>query len=426
MFFPLVIFHELGHFLVAKLARIRVTKFAFGFGKELFRFHFKGTDFRWNLIPLGGYVDLMGEVSVLGEIPDDPDHFYNKPKWVRFLVMVMGPVFNLILAFLMFWVIQYQPRKSLKLQEHPLTVGFVDEKSPEFRAGLRPGDQILSMNDVAIDTYDDYFGEVVLIPHQTAVLDVVHDGTHRTLSYEVSATEKDGVGDIAFIPAVFLRVGKVMPGSPAEKAGIHKDDVIVSGNGSRLYYSWKNNMLSDLINSLKGTPVNLTLRRGSELLEIQVKPELSKEGRFLIGIQMKYDFIASNPTLPESFEQAWNTFLSQSTMIFRAIKGLTSGSLPVKSMTGPIGLGKIAKQQLELGWMSFLGLMAILSLNLGIFNLIPIPVLDGGEIFVLLVESVTRRDFSLNTKVKIKMIGFLLLVSLMSMVLVSDAVKLFT
>ena len=425
MFFPLVIFHELGHFLVAKFFGIRVTRFAFGFGRELFRFHYKGTDYRWNLIPLGGYVDLMGEVSITGRIPDDPNHFYNRPKWIRFLVMVMGPLFNLILAFLIFWLIYAQPRRELKFLEHPLTVGYVSETSSEFEAGLRPGDQILEVNGANIETYDEIFRELVLLPGKNVNMDVIRDGEALTISYVVQTTEKDAVGEIEFTPGVIMKVGEVAKDSPAMRAGLLEGDSIIEANGAKVFYSWKNNMLSDVINKSAGAPVLLTVMRNGELLKKELLPEPNDEGKFIIGIQIQFDFVSSNPGWQEAAVLGWQEFLNSSTLIYRAIFKLTKGDLSVKTLSGPIELGKVAKEQLERGWVSFLGLMAILSLNLGIFNLIPIPILDGGEIFVLLIEGVTRRDFSLQSKINIKIVGFLLLLCLMATVLVSDALKVF-
>jgi len=426
LLFPLVIFHEMGHFLVAKLFGIRVTKFAFGFGRELFRFHFKGTDYRWNLIPLGGYVDLMGEVSVIGKIPEDPAHFYNRPKWVRFLVMVMGPLFNLILAFLLYWFIFAQPQRVVVIQDNPLTVGFVVESSPEYRAGLRPGDKILTINGVEIGTFDKAFQELVLLPKKEALLEVERDGLPVEVKYVVPASEKDGVGEISFSPGIYMVVDEVVSGSPAETAGLEAGDIILEAEGQKLFYSGLHNMLSEVIDKKAGDGVSLTLNRQGQTLQTEVTPEPSEEGKLLIGVRLMFDYESRDPSWGEAARLGWSEFKTSSTMIFRAIRLLTKGDLPVKSLSGPIELGRVAKEQLERGWINFLGLMALLSLNLGIFNLIPIPVLDGGEIFVLLIEGVTRREFSLQTKFNIKIVGFLLLLGLMAVILVSDALKLFS
>jgi len=426
LFVPLVLFHELGHFIVAKLAGIRVTKFAFGFGRELFSFHFRGTDYKWNLIPLGGYVDLMGEVSITGEIPEDPLHFYNRPKWIRFLVMVMGPLFNIILAFLIFWFLQTQPKLKPNFLTNPLTVGYVNEKSDEYEAGMRPGDQIMTVNDTEYHSFDELFKELALSPGTTVQMDLMRDNEPLSIEYQLGITDKDGVGDIQFDPAFYMTVGMVQEGSPAEQAGLKEGDKIELAEGKKVFFSIQTNMLSDVIKSLNGQPVHLKLLRDNESISREITPKLNEEGNYLIGIGISYDSIKENPDWKEAYHAAWDDVVGNSTLVFKVVKKLIVGELSVKVMTGPIGIGKVAKEQLDRGFIAFLQLLAILSLQLGIFNLIPIPMLDGGEIFVLLIEGVTRREFSLNTKVQIKIAGFFFLISLIILVVISDVLKLFT
>ncbi|PIE90495.1 MAG: RIP metalloprotease RseP [Acidobacteria bacterium] len=422
---PLVLFHELGHFIVAKLAGIRVNTFAFGFGKELFSFHFKGTDYRWNLIPLGGYVDLFGEVSVTGEIPEDPRHFYNRPKWVRFLVMVMGPLFNILLAFIVFWYLQAQPKNAVKWLDDPITVGYVEPDSAEAKAGLQPGDHILAVNGVEYKHFEKLSYELAISPEMVIEMEIERDGKPQTIVYTMKANKKDGIGDIQFTWASRLLVQKVIEGSPAERAGLQAGDWLERAEGQKIFFTPGTNMLFETVQARKEEGVVLVVNRSGERFEAAVVPEKNDKGDYLIGVQIGFDSEVENAAFLEAGEAAWQDIVEHSTFALRVLKKMVFGDLSVKAMSGPIGIGQVAKESLDRGLEPFIFLLALLSLQLGIFNLIPIPMLDGGEIFVLLIEGVTRRDFSLGTKVQIKMAGFFFLISFVILVLISDVMKLF-
>jgi len=422
---PLVVFHELGHFVAAKAFGIRVTQFAFGFGKKLFSYTYGGTEYRWNLLPFGGYVDFMGDAIYTNRIPDDVAHFYNKPKFVRFLVLFMGPAFNFILAFLLFWVVAAQPAEEIVFHGEPFTVGVVQPDSPEKAAGLEPGMRVTAINDTRVTSVSQLFNELALLPNREIRLLVEHGDQSDVIVYTNGVDPVEGVGQAAFAPAILSKVGRIEPGSPADRAGLQPDDTILAINGQPVYYGRvgdDSNMISEAINRAERFPLTLSLLRGDREIELQVQPE-EKDGRLIVGIYPIPESMRVDQSWDQAMANAWHSFVDYSTLIFRFLSKLVSGHLPIKSMSGPIAVGKYAKDTLDMGWMIFIQLMAILSLNLGIVNLMPIPVLDGGEIFVIGVEWIARRNFNLDTKIKIKLVGLAFLVCLMGAVLVTDTLK---
>lgn len=424
---PLVVFHELGHFVVAKLCRVRVSKFAFGFGRKLFGFHFKGTDYRWNLWPLGGYVDFMGEAVYGDRIPDDPRHFYNQSKGVRFFILVAGPLFNFILAFLLFWYVFAQPLQIVQFQGDLFTVGVVQPDSVEARAGLKPGDRILSYNDQEITSVDGFLNELALQPNKTIALEVERNGERLEIEYVNGVDSVEGIGAPGFSPAILAQVSNVQKDSPAAKAGLKSGDLITRINGQDVYYGGVGDisMVSAVLQEQTELPITISGLRDGQPFSIDVTPDRDAENKFVLGIYLMPNSRAEDPSWVEALTRSWNECTRYSTLIFRTLKKLGSGDLPIKSVSGPLAVGKYAKDTLAHGFWYFINLMAILSLNLGIVNMLPIPVLDGGEIFVLGVEWISRKNFELQTKMKIKLVGLVFLFCLMGTVLISDAVKIF-
>lgn len=428
---PLVVIHEFGHFIMAKLGGIRVTKFAFGFGKKLFGFHFKGTEYRWNLLPLGGYVDFMGEAVYTNKIPDDVRHFYNRPKWLRFLVLVMGPMFNLILALAIFWAFHgMKPYLQAVYHGDPFTVGYVVPDSAAAQAGLLAGDRIAEMDGKAVTSIDQVREHILLSPKQSLQLTVIRQGQSLPLSYDIPADKVEGLGVLEFAPARRILVSQVVDDMPAAEAGFNDGDFITAINGEQVYYMGPGVQggFSQKIQEAEGQAMDVTVEREGRSLDLSLAPvrrETDEGSVWQIGVSYTGEYKEVDLNWRESFVAGWDEFTKNSTMIYRAVRKLVTGELPVKTMSGPVGVGKAAKEYLDYGLWTFLFLMAILSLNLGILNLLPIPVLDGGEIFVLLVEWVTRRDFSIETKMKVKMVGLLFLIVLMATILVTDLIKIF-
>jgi len=427
MLVPLVVVHELGHFVMAKLGGIHVTKFAFGFGPKLFSFRYKGTDYRWNLIPLGGYVDFMGDVVYTNRIPDDARHFYNRPKWLRFLVLLMGPMFNLILALGIYWLFfSAQPTYEPIFEGEPYTVGYVAPDSPEAEAGLQAGDRIVEINGEPVTAMDQVVKHALFNPGKPVTLSVVRDGARRNIEYAILEDPIEGVGTTHFAPRLLPQISMVMEDMPAAQAGLQPDDVILQVNGVDIsYYSDESASVPALLAAAAPGPSTFTVRRHGRVVDLEVTPRQNEEGAWQVGISYMPRSVAHELGVGAAFVRAWNRFLEDSTLIYRGVKKLVIGDLPLKTLSSPIGVGKVAKQAMDIGFWSFILLMAVISLNLGILNLLPIPVLDGGEIFVLLTEWIARKDFNLLTKMRIKLVGFLFLVGLMGLVIVMDVIKIY-
>jgi regulator of sigma E protease len=423
---PLVVFHELGHFLMCKLAGVRVTEFAIGFGRKLFSFRFKGTEYRWNLLPLGGYVDFMGEAVWRERVPTEADHFYNQSKFIRVLVLLMGPLFNFLLAFLLFWLIFARPIQRFTYFQDGMVLGWVEPGSAEESAGLKVGDRLLALNGKDQKDPDRLIHELVLLPGKTVTLSLERDGARRELSYTVPTDPKEGAGNPDFWPAIRLLVTEVLPGSPAEAAGLQAGDIVSSLDGAPVFFVNREgiNPLAQLLNDGRSGPIRLGLLRNDQPLTVDLTPRFDEQaGRLVLGMHLFGEHQLVDRSLLESGAVAWDETLHYSTLIFRYLGKMLQGAISPKSLSSVPTIGKQAGETIEEGWRPFLFLIAILSVNLAIFNLLPIPMLDGGEIFVILVEWIGRRDFDLNTKFRVKQLGFLLLACTMAAVLVSDIFK---
>ncbi len=429
---PLVVIHELGHFTMAKLGGMRVYTFSFGFGKKLFGFTYKGTEYRFNLLPLGGYVDLMGELVFNGVIPAAAQHFYNRPKWIRFLVLVMGPVFNMILAYLLYWTYHsMEPLRTPIYEGEPYTVGQLAEDAPELKAGLALGDRILTFQGKPVTDYDSLETEILLLPKKTVNLEVQRGQERLNLSYVVPADPKEGYGLRGFGPDVAVTVNSVVEGGPAAKAGLRPGDKLIAINGAEIRWSVRARVNEEITRLAPG-PSEVTIERDGQRLNFAITPEqkgeadaeTGKQG-WLIGILMDYEHTRRDLSVLEAAGEAWTSFKRDSTVLFSAVKKLASGNLPLSMLAGPVGVARVANEALKLGFAQFILMVALLSLNLGIMNLLPIPVLDGGEILVILVEAITRREFSLETKFRIKNVGLIIILCLMAYVMTSDILKIF-
>lgn len=435
---PLVLFHEFGHFIVCKLGGIRVTKFAFGFGRKLFGFTYRDTEYRWNLIPLGGYVDFMGDVLYTESIPDDVKHFYNRPKWLRFLVLVMGPLFNLIMALAIYWAFfATQPVSIPKNDGEPYTVGFVMPGSPEAEAGLTFGDRITAIDGDPIIEYKQVEEFFLLNPGKEITLEVLRAGQPIQIELTIPRDKVHGTGNFNFEPKRVVMVDEIEADMPAKQAGLQVGDQILKVNGQPFSLYKQEYFITGLLEKAAPGPSQFLIARDGQeqTLEIQpVRHELEDEAQrelyekdaiWITGFRPAYDRDVIHFTFGQALGEAWHRFLDDSQLLIRAVRQLVQGDLSVRTLSGPLEIGKVAKRSMDMGVWSFLFMMAILSINLGILNLLPIPVLDGGEIFVLMVEWITRRDFSIPTKLRIKLVGLFFLFGLMGLVIVTDVIKAF-
>jgi len=411
----LVFVHEAGHFLVAKLFRVKVLVFSFGFGRRLFGFQRGDTDYRVSLIPLGGYVRMAGDMPEEGQ-PPARDEFLGRPKWQRFLILFAGPAMNVIVAVVFLTGLNMAGIELLK--ENEPVLGAVIEGRPAAKAGLKTGDRIVEADGQKLDTWDDLKLAISLHPNTPVKLTVQRgESTLTTVVVPEKQMTEYGITGVAGVQKFLsTEVGRVIEGSPAAVAGVRAGDRIISVAGREV------SQLVDMqlqLEKFGKTKVSVGIDRGGEKLALTLgpaKPNDPLRGIFPPTETRKLAFV---PALRDSIDQNIKMVRYAWVVISRLFK--MQGS--VKEFSGPIDIARISGEMLRTGWKAVIYLMAGISLQLGIMNLLPIPVLDGGHIAILLVEGVSRRELSIAVKERFQQVGFALLAALMLVVLYNDVLK---
>lgn len=411
----LIFAHEAGHFLVAKLFRVRVLVFSFGFGKRLVGFRRGETDYRVSLIPLGGYVRMAGDAPEEGRT-GDAGEFLSKPKWQRFLILFAGPLMNIAIAIAFLAAISMIGTETLRIEP---VIGEVSPGRAAARAGLIFGDRIVRINGDAIENFDDLKLAITMHAGTPLRVDYLRSGVERTtiLTPEREQSEYGPVGRAGIRPLIEPVVGRVRPGSPAAAAGLHVGDRITAASDKPIH------QLADIdavLDRAKGGPIALEIARGSARINAML-PAAKSDPRepyrgFLPQIELRK--LSLVPALKDSVEQNWKMLK----YAFAAIGRIFRAEGSVKELSGPISIARISGDMLRRGWMEVVALMAMISLQLGVMNLLPIPVLDGGHIMILMIEGAARRDLSLHVKERIQQLGFAVLAALMMVVLYNDVI----
>jgi len=410
----LVFAHESGHFFVAKLFRVRVLVFSLGFGKRLFGFRKGATDYRVSLVPLGGYVRMAGDTPEENQ-PANPEEFLSKPKWQRFLILVAGPFMNIVIAIAFMAIIAMVGTESIIIK--PI-IGEVTPGKPAARAGLLPGDRIVAINGEPMNDFDDMRLAIGMNGGTSLRIDYLRNGQRRstTLTPEREDSEFGPVGRAGIRPYLDTTVGRVRPGTPAATAGLRTGDRIVAVNGHPV------SQLSELdtwFDAAKKSAIVLDVVRGTERFRTTLPntgdPSEPYRGFIPPTEVRKLSFV---PAIQDSIQQNWKMLR----YAFMTLGRLFRAEGSVKELSGPISIARISGEMLRRGWMNTIALMAMISLQLGIMNLLPIPVLDGGHIMILLIEGVARRDLSLRVKERIQQVGFAVLAALMIVVIYNDVI----
>jgi regulator of sigma E protease len=407
----LIFVHEGGHFLVAKLFRVRVLVFSLGFGKRLFGFRRGSTDYRVSLIPLGGYVRMAGDMPEEGRT-GAPDEFLSKPKWQRFLILVAGPLMNLVIAVAFLAGLDMS---GVPIAKRGPVIGDIIPNKPAVRAGLKSGDTIVAIDGEPVAEFDDI--KLIVSTHAGTPLrvDYIRDGQRRTTTLTPVAEQGQfGLVGIAGFYPLIPPIVQPEAGSAGERAGLRKGDRVVAANGQPITQLPK---LWQLLLDSKGKPVALTVERGSARFNVTVPNEPEDPYR---GIGEPYD-IRKLP-FDAAVKESLNENLKITRVSFATIGRLLRGEGSVKELSGPVAIAKISGAAVRLGLKPMLGLMAMISLQLGIMNLLPIPVLDGGHIMILLIEGVVGHDLSLRVKERIQQVGFAALATLMLVVIYNDVI----
>jgi regulator of sigma E protease len=422
----MILIHEFGHYAVAKLLGVRVEQFAIGFGKRLVGFRKGDTDYRINAIPLGGYVKMSGE-NPMDERTGDPGEFMSHPRWHRFLIAIAGPAMNILLAIFLLTAVYMVHYEYPVFLDKPAVIEGVKHDSPADHAGLQPGDRIVKVEGIENPTWEQLQPRVWLSPNQPLTVTVQRgDQTFEKTIVPQPVTTSE-VGSAGWFPEDPVIVGQIEPNSPAAKGGLKEDDRIVALDGKPLVSI---EAMIERLQQTKETPVDLTVQRDGQTLSLTgLKPVLGKtedpkEQRYRLGFVARSETKVT--TLP--FSQALSRSLEQnkkySLLILELAKKIVQGKVSLKAVSGPIGIaqdaGYAAQQK---GWTPLMELTAGISLNLGIFNLLPIPIMDGGVILFLFIEGLMRRDVSLRIKERVYQAAFVFLVLFAVMVIYNDLMK---
>ena len=434
----LVFVHELGHFLAAKRVGVRVLKFQLGFNPTIVKYKWGETEYSIGALPLGGYVKMAGEspedaaadraAASVAPPSWDPGEFMSKTKWQRFQVLIAGPAMNLLLAVVVLAAVLYRGVEILAYQDDPPVVGAVAAGSGAEKAGIAPGDRLLSVAGRAVNTWRDFEIAVGTRPNREIAIRFVHDGveTTRQITPVAAADRRFEIGEIGVFPDVHPRVPGVKPGEPGDRAGIKPGDTILSVDGQPIAFR---SQLMEAIAKHSGQPLTMAVLRDGQRIELQPTPGscIDKPGCPPSGVWLGLDIAEATRSIKPGVFEALGMSVRQNVetagLIFQTLWGLVTRETSPKQLLGPVGIAQLSGEYASISFIALLGLMANLSLNLGLVNLLPIPVLDGGHIFIMALEGVARRDFSMRVKEKMLLAGFVVLMMLMVTVIYNDLTR---
>jgi len=414
----IVFVHELGHHVIAKLFGVRVRTFSLGFGKRLWGFQRGGTDYRVSAIPLGGYVRMGGEMPE--EATGDPTEFLSKARWKRILVYTAGPAMNVVFSValmtgLFMWGIQVQG-----FQGSPPVIGYVDEDSAGAKAGIEVGDRVLTVNGEKVSEWNDFSFAVMTSPERVMNLDVKRGSEHVAVTLVPAKNPRYEYGEAGLWPKAKLLIVDVV-GAPARTAGFEPGDEVRSVDGQPL------GSIEDFVKYIQGhggAEVEVEVFRKGEFHALTVVPtDEDGDGLAAIGVSLNfYRKLAFREAVVESVKYNVGIVRQSALIIGKLITREVSAR---STLSGPIEIAVISARAAQSGLKDWLLTVAFLSISIGIMNLLPIPVLDGGHITILLVESVMRRDMSIAIKERVTQFGFMVLMVLMAMVIFFDIAKQF-
>jgi len=388
----------------------------------LFGFKKGETDFRFSLILFGGYVKMVGDQP--GEEPvDDPRAFTAKPRWQRLIIAFAGPFMNVVLAVVLLtglFMVKY-PKELDSVP--PGTIGYVAEGSPAAKAGLRPGDRIVEIDGESGVTWDDILVKELSGAGRPLHIVVLRDGKRLPVTVVPEYDEKTGAGNAGWAEEQVIQVAGVLQGMDAERAGLRAGDTILSINGKRVRSVAT---LHEVIKESGGKPVRIIYLRDGVRNLVEVKPKMTTmegEERYMIGVRLRRKVVFTSLSLPDAFSESVRSNIRSATMIYQFLRGVVERRMSAKSLEGPIRIAQLSGDAAREGPFAFIGLMSMVSLNLAVFNLLPIPILDGGLILLLLVEMMMGRDLSMPVKETVVKFGFLFLMVLVAFVLYNDIAK---
>ena len=416
-----VAFHELGHFLAAKAFGVRVEVFSLGFGAKIFGRKWGETEYRVAAIPLGGYVLMGGDMSGDEDRPRHPRDYDAQPVPARLAIMLAGPVFSALLGILLMWgAFAWGVEAPSYLRESP-RVGSVAEGSPAAAAGLLPGDLVVSAAGRPAPTWEAFEETVLTNPEARIEVEVDRGGERVVLPVDVQARTKYRIGWIGAAPCSVVVARAIQHGSPALAAGVRPGDRIMAVDGTE---PCSDSGLVDLVQQGKGATVTLDLDRGGTPVRVAVTPRFDEKANlWLMGVSPAPAMSIQRHGVADAFVESCRYNRDKALLVVDVLGKLVTGRISIFSTSGPLEIASITQETAKLGLIPVVQLVALITINLAIFNLFPIPILDGGKILLLLVEAVRGRDLQRRTKEWILQAGLAMIVVLMVVVLVADAIK---
>lgn len=428
----LVTFHEYGHFIIARLCGVRVEQFSIGFGRNLWSYISKknGTKFSISLIPLGGYVKMLDGRSSAHPLSETDINFAFNHKSIakRAAIILAGPVANFLLALIIYWIIF-----QIGVVRYPVTIDKILPNTPAATIIIPPQSELKAINGFKIESWSDVNSaliaalgnDIVNIEYQTQNKDIYQQSIN-IVDWNFDIEKESAITAFGFHPAKVIfypTISKIISDSAAELAGLKVGDEIVTYNNIQ-FDNWDN--FSAQIRTAK--PINLGIKRDNQLLFIDLEPkqELDHNGQ-LIGIAGIYP--SNNTTVKQydivsAFWKGCEQTISMMRIVMRSFYQLMSGALSIKSLSGPVGIAQSAGQSAHNGIISYLYFLAFISISLGIMNLLPLPILDGGHLLFLLIEKLKGSPLTDAQQNVFYRIGFLFLIILLGIALFNDFIRL--
>lgn len=419
----MIFVHEWGHFAAAKLCGVRVDVFSLGFGPRLFGMKRGDTDYRLSALPFGGYVRMAGD-NPLEERTGAGYEFLSRPRWQRAIIAIAGPLMNFLLALVILWGIFWRLGIPSPVYEHQAAdVVAVPQSMPA--TGTQAGDRIVAVDNVPTPTWKKVYSEVEKAkPGSFVTLTVLRSNANQSITLTVPEhlTSFDNLLGFASLPPV---IAEVDGGTPADRAGLKPGDTIIATNGKPVV-TWQ--QLIDGVHSSGGHSIQFQIRRnGGEQLTLDITPmqgtDLDGQPVWQVGVLPNTDVDYERQSFLEASKDAAASTVSGIHQIGQVLVGLFSGKVSIRQLAGPVGIARISGEAAKRGLPTLLEFMAVISLNLGLLNLLPIPILDGGHILLLAIEGILRRDLSLAVKERFVQVGLVFLLGIFAFVMYSDILK---
>jgi len=419
----LIFVHELGHFIAARIRGIRVLKFSLGFGPKIIGKKIGDTEYLISALPLGGYVKMAGE-NMTDVSTNAPDEFSSKSVSDRATVVLAGPLMNIIVSFLLMPLVFFIGINMPAFLEEPPIVGWVEDGSPASNAGVMVGDRIMKMDNKHVSDWEDVVTVISTRPELGIMMEIESGNEIKEVFLaRGEETQVGGGGYAGILPDLPPVIGKINKGYPAEKAGFREGDRIVSLDGNPVI-SWY--QVSSYIRSHVDKDIVITVKRDNEEVTAAVKPMKDQAAGYgVIGIINQQKTLVKKFGVIESITQGLGRMYELTKLTFDVLKRLFSLKLSIETLGGPIMIAKLTGEAAQSGISDLIAFMAFMSLQLGILNLLPMPVLDGGWIVFLIIEKIKGSPLNKKTMEVAQTVGFALLITLIIIVSYNDILRVF-